>query len=686
MRIVCLALLFCAGLPAAESPVFPQPRQIALRNDALQLSDAVLILLPVHPTAEDLSLARFLMAELSDRYGVAAHMRSVAYLPHSEPFLLLGSARNPLVRQYCTRHGLPPAQVEGYSLDVTASSAVVAGNDDAGAFYGLQSLRQLMERNGKATHIRGAAIRDWPFKPFRAVKLYLPGRDNLAYFRHLVHDVLAPAKYNRLILEMNAGMRLDRHPELNAGWLDFTGDLRYTRRERSSGPGNQFQDSANADTADGGVLEKEEVADLVRYARAHRLDVIPEIPSLTHSYYLLTRHRDLAEIADAEWPDTYCPSEPRVYDLLFDVLDEYIEVMKPAMVHIGHDEWRSPLGVCVRCRGKDPTELFAADVKRIHDHLRAKGIATAMYGDHLIEALRGKKAHRVENAGGAPYDVPGALSPEQVRTLVPRDILIFNWFWDSKPDEDLDKNGIGRRNEVDLSRWGFQQVFGNFEPHIADFDRRAALPGILGGAPSAWAATTELNLGKDVLFSILGCANLLWSVNRPDMSTLSRMVQERLPAIRGRMPSEDETQVPLPLPTGRDDVVPVGRDVSSIAFTHSCQKRGRNEPAFTATWNPADTAGLLGWYEVTYADGLVASIPVRYGVNILENGWLTSGKPRSFAPLAKLISRADSRADFAFEWVNPRFGVIVRDVRLHSTSTDNPITLAGISVVGKRVH
>ena len=67
----------------------------------------------------------------------------------------------------------------------------------------------------------------------------------------------------------------------------------------------------------------------MRFVRQHHVEVIPEIPSLTHSYYLLTRHRELAEVQDAEWPDTYCPSEPKVYDLLFDVLDEYIGVMHP---------------------------------------------------------------------------------------------------------------------------------------------------------------------------------------------------------------------------------------------------------------------------------------------------------------------------------------------------------------------
>ena len=177
----------------------------------------------------------------------------------------MGPLSNPLVAAYAAKHGMRSTAPEGYALEVNAGAAVVAGTDDAGAFYGLQSLRQLIARHST---IRGARIRDWPLKPFRGIKLYLPGRENIAYFKRFVRDFMALYKYNTAIVELNAAMRFDRHPELNAGWIEFGKDLNYTRRERSWGPGRQFQDSANADTADFGVLEKEEVADLVRYARA----------------------------------------------------------------------------------------------------------------------------------------------------------------------------------------------------------------------------------------------------------------------------------------------------------------------------------------------------------------------------------------------------------------------------------
>ncbi len=695
-KFVALAWLFCllgaTRLRAADPALFPKPRQAEIIKEVFKLDESVPILLPNRPSSSDLLLARFLTAELSDRYGLALHSITVTALPANGSYILLGTASNPLVKQYLTRHteqAKPPAEGEGYVLTVDRQRAVVVGTDDAGAFYGLQTLRQLMARGPGGATVRGAKIRDWPFLPYRGVKLYLPGRSNIAYFKKFVREVMALYKYNKLILEVNGAMRLDRHPEVNAGWIEFARDLKNTRRERSPGPGRQFQDSGNADTADGGVLEKQEVADLVQYVRQFHIDVIPEIPSLTHSYYLLTRHRDLAEIPDAEWPDTYCPSEPRVYGLLFDVLDEYIEVMKPAMVHIGHDEWRMPLGACGRCKGKDPGELFGADVNRIYAHLRAKGVGTAMYGDHLIEALRGRKTKHSDNKGGQPYDMPGALSVEQVKRMIPKDILIFNWFWDGRVDEDLTAGGLGKKNEADLSGWGFRQVFGNFQPHIADFDRRVGRKGILGAAPSAWSATNELTLGKDMMFDILGSANLLWSNDRPEMNRLAVMVQELLPSVRNRLsaeplPSWDGAATAVQLGAGSGQAVRIGADVNSLLFRHACRKPGRNQPSYTATWNFADTAELLGWYEVEYNDGFVERVPLRYGVNILEENWLRSPYPKSLAYESVLSTGADGKANFTYEWVNPRYGIAIREVRLHSASKDNAVLFVGLSMVQKR--
>ena len=130
-----------------------------------------------------------------------------------------------------------------------------------------------------------------------------------------------------------------------------------------------------------------------------------------------------------KWPDTYCACSPKSYELLFDVMDEYIEVMKPRMVHAGHDEWFPPMAWVPCCKDKDPGEVFGEDLRKVHDYLEKKSIRMAIWGDYLLEGVRGKGMQKRSASDGLTYQAPGAMTPEQVRALVPKDILIFNWFW-----------------------------------------------------------------------------------------------------------------------------------------------------------------------------------------------------------------------------------------------------------------
>ena len=96
--------------------------------------------------------------------------------------------------------------------------------------------------------------------------------------------------------------------------------------------------------------------------------------------------------------------------------------------------------------------------------------------------------------------MPGALTPEQVAKLIPKDIVIANWFW----HDHRAKEGRGEPNDIKLSEWGFRQVHANFTPAIQNYARRTARKGVLGGAPSSWAATNEYTFGKDLMHDFSG--------------------------------------------------------------------------------------------------------------------------------------------------------------------------------------
>lgn len=714
------------GMPG----IFPKPQEVQLAEGRFALNEDVALIVPLPATANDLFLARFLTAELSDRYGLRLRTKPAAQLPSSGPFILMGAAGNPLVREYCARGRLDLSAEkpgpEGYVLEVSERAVMIGGSDERGAFYGLQSLRQMIHPGDGGAEVRAARIRDWPDKPFRGIKVYVPGRANVPFFRRFLRDFAALYKYNTIVIELNACMRLDRHPEVNAGWIEFTRDTNYGRLNYPPGAfHNREQNSSHQDCGDSRYLEKEEVAGIARWAEENYLEVIPEIPSLTHAFYLLARHKDLSEVPGDKWPDTYCSSNPKSYELLFDVMDEYIEVLKPRMIHTGHDEWFAPFGLCPRCKDQDPGELYGRDLVRIHDYLADRGIRMAIWGDYLLERVRGKGLRRHVAPDGWVYSSPGAMTPEQVRKLVPKDILIFNWFWSREES--------GKLNEAQLEEFGFRQIYGNMEPDVPDYLERSKRSTLLGGAPSSWAATSEFNTGKDMLYSILGCAGLLWSKDARPRERLSSLTQGLMPrtrrALSGEIPASHtdavspvdisasfnmglaepaldvdlqgviqgrvsagrkvfdlsdpgrsgqaaviagtEGQPSNPLPREINGIK-IGLDATSLIFLHACALPATNKEAYRLIWDSMDSADLLGWYEVVYEDGLVEVVPIRYGVNILEWNWGRNRHAGRYCYGADLVVCGGANESpitfFALEWTSPRLGKVIREVRLKGST------------------
>jgi hypothetical protein len=773
ISLLWLVLISCTlSISAVDIPlIFPVPREQKVTKDLFTVDETISVLVPVNAVEQDIFLARSIIRELSDKYGVAVRLTTANNLPSKGKLILMGSKSNILIREYSRRNNLLLTEekpgTEGYILHVKNEIIVVAGRDDRGAFYGLQSLRQLLIRgNGKT--VQGIEVTDWPVMPFRGIRLYVPGPENIAFYKRFIRDFMALYKYNKVIVEVNC-MRLDRHPEVNAGWIEFSKQLKYSRSNSTQGLHGEEKNSSHYDAGDGYILEKSDVRDLVDFADQYFIETIPEIPSLTHGYYLLTRHPELAEYPGDIYPDTYCPSNPASYELMFDVYDEYIEVMKPKMVHIGHDEWwGAPMGVCPLCKGKDHSELFAGDINKIHKYFAEKNIRIAMWGDYLLESVRDTLVQDRVSSTGIRYQTPGAVRPEVVRASIPKDILIFNWFWNS------------RKKEMDLHEFGFTQIYGNFTPTISDWDERITKFRLAGGAPSAWASTNEYTFGKDLILDFMGCANLLWSDHTINQIDMGEIVRQMMPSVRSglkgtRIPSEDgdpvvsvditanlnlsakskvlgikmgtlksgkiqngTKQFNLASPSGKEGNrliavgtyskdrnplqgsvkgIKIGEDVSSLLFLHACAIPAGNQKSYFNIPNFFDSADLLGWYEIIYEDGLKEIIPLQYGVNILE--WNPGGEKSldtregdTGSPQQAYCYEADPvacSADmknnpvtfFAFEWVNKRFGKVIREVNLYGSNNfqstqqnygmvetaampGNAIILAGISKVQKR--
>ncbi|MFQ6048717.1 MAG: family 20 glycosylhydrolase, partial [Phycisphaerae bacterium] len=285
------------------------------------------------------------------------------------------------------------------------------------------------------------------------------------------------------------------------GWSEFCRQQVACRGIWPEGTGESpyrtTRNSLHVELAGGDWLSQDEVRDLIAFAGSRGLEVIPEVQSLSHSYWLLQRHRELAEYPLARFPFTYCPSNPRTYELLFDCLEEVIEVFRPRWVHIGHDEIYE-LAQCSRCRRRRGADLLVEDICRIHAFLKKRRIGVMMWGDSLVKKHNGLEKRRLDLWNKYHRDT---VSTYQAIERLPRDIAILNWSW-----------SLDRQAKAYFISQGFGHLYGNLQPlRIGDWPADRSDPLDLGGEVSTWTGLSEQELGLDGLFErIILAGQVLW--------------------------------------------------------------------------------------------------------------------------------------------------------------------------------
>ena len=698
--------------------VWPIPQEMKLGRSRIPVEDLALVL-PERATEADIYPAKMFQHVVADHHLMTVPL-AVGRAPRGKVPVVIGRAGLKHTAAAAVELGVTKADPgpEGYGLAVSRKGIRVVGSDYRGTLFGVQTLLELIENREGAVTIREARVRDWPYLPMRYVHVFLPGKETIPFFKRYLRDFLLRYKYNGIILEVGAGMRFDRHPEISTAWarmnkeLYAVGDLAWIQNESCPlGPEKRFQDTTHRGVGLGSYIEKEELHELVGYANRLGLEVMPEIQSLTHAYYIAYADRSTAEIPEASFPDAYCPLNPHSYELLFDVMEEYIEVMGCQRVHIGHDEWRAA-GLCPRCRGKDTGVLFAQDVIKLYKWLEARGIETWMWGDHFV-STHNLKARSIPGPV-VWYDFPSTESAPALVAKACPNLRITNWSWSQGPHADQELAALG---------WKF--MYGNFSgPTFREWPKRSAQPACLGGGVSSWSAAEEFELGRQHFVNATYSTNMFWSKRWPTRERALKMVAGLLPRVRQRMSPTDlpsvivrarrfhpldlsavvnaglkeaswdlsgleggeviDNGLPLRLPTGAGKAavvvsrpgeqspyplsvtIPVGGAYASLVFLQVAAKRGRAPVhAGDASFFPHDTADPLGGYEVVYENGQKDVAVIRFGENV---GAWDQGLRAMFYDARSIVAGrlpdGEPLVLWGFEWVNPRPEIAIAKVNM----------------------
>ena len=268
---------------------------------------------------------------------------------------------------------------EAYVLKVTHKGVTIKSSSDAGVFYALQTLRQ-MTGDGEIKEIQCCEIKDYPRFPYRGLHVDVSRHFRSVDFLKKQIDAMAAFKMNRMHLHLTdaAGWRLqiDAYPRLTefAAWRP-----QETWKEWWAGD-RQYCLEGSAD-AHGGYYTKEQMRELVEYAKARHIEIIPEIEMPSHSEEVLAAYPELGCSGEPYKDSEFCVGNEESFRFLETVLEEVMDVFPSKYIHIGGDEagkqhWKT----CPKCQQrmkeegmKSVDELQSYMIRRIEKFVLSKG-------------------------------------------------------------------------------------------------------------------------------------------------------------------------------------------------------------------------------------------------------------------------------------------------------------------------
>lgn len=287
---------------------------------------------------------------------------------------------------------------EGYTLEVSPEKIDIKVAGAKGAFYALQTLRQLLppaieaaeSREGIVWEVPAITIADEPRFGYRGLMV-----DVARYFipkEHLLRiiDTMGMLKLNKLHLHLtdDNGWRLEikRYPLLAS-----IGSKNVQR------PGKLFPERRNArqgePLVDGGFYTQEDMKEIIAYASSRQIEVIPEIAMPGHSHAALSAYPLLAcpvidryigavpGLGGNYTHIAYCPGNEEVFSFLQHIIDEVVELFPSRYIHVGgdairHTHWEE----CPLCQERmkkegldDEMDLLGYFMRRIDSYIRSKG-------------------------------------------------------------------------------------------------------------------------------------------------------------------------------------------------------------------------------------------------------------------------------------------------------------------------
>jgi hexosaminidase len=320
--VYLLGCYCCREEAIQEYSILPEPQQIEYASGTFKVKDGISIAFP------------------SELAGEAAFCRdAINRVPTVQPILKEGKKSGNIT--LLLDASVLPEHPEGYILDIKKKGIVIKANASAGILYGIQTLRQLIGRHVETEHapsLQCGTITDYPTFGWRAFMLdegrYFQGKG--AVLRLL--DNMSQLKMNvfHWHLTDSPGWRIEikKYPELTN-----TGAFRDSSEIGTWGS-NKYDGKPH-----GGFYTQDEIKEVVAYAAARNITIVPEIEMPGHAQAAISSYPWLGTTGKKyKMPckmggfDILNVTDPKVIAFFHDVLTEVMALFPGKVIHIGGDE------------------------------------------------------------------------------------------------------------------------------------------------------------------------------------------------------------------------------------------------------------------------------------------------------------------------------------------------------------
>jgi hexosaminidase len=479
------------GVGSQPLSIVPYPQQVRRHNGYLTLDSATRVVVATNAGADLRNAVAAWTSQLRADWG----------LP-----LTAAGAGSAIEFRLDPALGLP---AEGYQLNVSAGGATVSASADAGLFYGLQTLRQMLPIRAANTRpvIPMVEIQDAPRFVYRGMHLDVGRHFFPISFVKKYIDLMSQFKLNTFHwhLTEDQGWRLEinRYPRLTT-----IGSCRTETAVRKN-----FNPFIGDGKPHCGFYTQAEAREIVEYARQRFITVLPEIEMPGHATAALAAYPELAcspgpfEVAKT-WgifEDIFCPSE-ETFTFLQNVLTEVMAIFPSRYIHIGGDEapkkrWQeSELAQSVMRREglKDEHELQSYFVRRIEKFLNANGRRLIGW-DEILEGGIAPDA-TVMSWRGIKGGIEAARQGHDV-IMTPTDYVYLDYY---QGDPKTEPFAIGGNLPI-------EKVY-SFEPVPSELTAEEARH-ILGAQANVWTEymPTSSQVEYMVFPRLLALAEIAWS-------------------------------------------------------------------------------------------------------------------------------------------------------------------------------